>query len=77
MGDSTRSKMRGKFDEFSPIIGEKTFDFSIKIFFNKFLESNKDIKRVRFIFEWVKPCVLCMVINKYYVVFAVIKRCDL
>ena len=75
MRNSTRSEMRGEFDEFATIIGEETFNFSVEIFFNMLLKSDKDIEGIIFIFERVKPYVFGVMIKKYYIVFVVVKRC--
>lgn len=70
MRNFIRTEMRGEFDEFSTIIREETFNFSVEKIFNKFLKSDKDIEGIRIIFERVKPYIFGVMTNKYYIVFS-------
>ena len=57
-----------------PIIRVKGNYFVLEEIFIQRLKANKNIKHMRFSFEWVKPHIFGEVINKNYIIFEVINR---
>lgn len=74
MNDPTRSKMRGEFDVFSPIIREELLDLGLEMVFYPILKTGECCERVIFMFQGIKPCIFCEVIYKYNIIFESIKR---
>ena len=61
-------------DKVNTFITLKNPDLFRKLVSHHFLKFYKDVKELRLLFQWINPCIACVIINKNDIIFHMLGR---